>query len=151
MKNSFFRLTVAGALLAAGALTSCAPVQGTSADEYYERDPYATQSALAPQRIWVEDPYRPGATMLVERDPFTGRYYPVSGSTYGVGSYRSGIYTTPAPYGYPRSRGRGGYRNGDRYGSTPPQRPAPARDDAKRREAEQRRQDARDQLLGKKQ
>ncbi|GAA4330887.1 hypothetical protein GCM10023184_22280 [Flaviaesturariibacter amylovorans] len=142
-------------MLAAVAFTSCSPVQGTTSGDYYDpNDPYNNQTSMAPQRIWVEDPYRPGATMLVERDPFTGRYYPVAGGGYGAGAYRGGIYTTPAPYGYPRGRNRG-YRNGGgRYQTAPPQRPSPAQQaqqEEQRKVNEQRREETRDRVFGQKQ
>jgi hypothetical protein len=148
MKNTFFRLTVAAALLAVGTI-GCAPLQQSSGDDYYDPAPSVSS---APSRVWVDDPYRPGATILMERDPYSGRYYPVQSpyNTYGS------IYTTPPPYSsydpyyrnrtYGRNRGsrRDGYRN-----SQPA--PTPQQQEQYRREGEQRRQNAAGQILGRKQ
>jgi hypothetical protein len=149
MKNTFFRLTVAAALLAVGAI-GCAPLQQSSGDDYYDPAPSVSS---APSRIWVDDPYRPGATILMERDPYSGRYYPVQSpyNTYG------GIYTTPPPYSsydpYYRDRSYGRYRGSRRGGYNRNAQPAPTpqQQEQVRREGEQRRERAADAILGKKQ
>ncbi|RYY40618.1 MAG: hypothetical protein EOO08_05675 [Chitinophagaceae bacterium] len=146
MKNTFFASLLVTGLLAVG-MVGCAPLQQSTGDDgYYEPD---TRTSNAPSRIYVEDPYRPGYQILVERDPMTGRYYRVPGSTYG-GSYGTydpygrGAYRDP--YYRPRSGGRGGYR-------TPAQRPQQQQPQVsdQRRQEEQRRQEAADQILRKKQ
>ena len=70
---------------------SCTTMTGTQ-DEYYERS--------QANRIYVEDPYR--GTVVLERDPYTGRYYDV---TYGsrIGSLYNGYYP------YRTYRHNGGY------------------------------------------
>ncbi|RYY86847.1 MAG: hypothetical protein EOO15_13365 [Chitinophagaceae bacterium] len=147
MKNTFLGSVVVAALLAVG-VVGCVPLQQTSGDDgYYEPD---TRVSTAPSRIYVEDPYRPGYQILMERDPFSGRYYPVTrGSVYGApGAYGSsdpyygrGAYRDP--YYRPRyNGGRGSYR----------QQPAPRpQQTEQRRQDEQRRQNAADDILRKKQ
>jgi hypothetical protein len=150
MKTTFFQLMIASALLAVSVI-GCAPLQQTSGDDYYDPAP---QVSSAPSRIWVDDPYRPGASILMERDPYSGRYYPVQ-SPYN--SY--GVYSTPPPYGssydpYNRGRynssGRPRYRNGGSYRNAQPA-PTPQQQEQYRREGEQKRQNAADQILGRKQ
>jgi hypothetical protein len=153
MKNTFFRLTVAAALLAVGAI-GCAPLQQTAGDDYYDPSP---QVSSAPSRIYVDDPYRPGATILMERDPYSGRYYPVQTPYGAYGSY-GGVYSTPAPYGSsydPYYRGRynsSGHRprSGGTYRSQQPTQ-TPQQREQYRREGEQRRGNAADAILGRKQ
>ena len=138
-------------MVAAGLLvvlaTGCAPLQRSSGDDYYEPDPRVSST---PSRIWVEDPYRPGASILMERDPFSGRYYPVSGAYDTYGTYGSvyppyGRYNTyPSRGGYRRDRypvNRGGYRHTE---------PAPQQREQISQQNEQRRQSAADRILGKK-
>lgn len=69
----------------------CTTMTGTE-DGYYERG--------RAQRVYVDDPYR--GTVVLERDPYTGRYYEVN----PYGSYNTRIY-----------RGNNGYygRNNSRY------------------------------------
>ena len=57
---------------------SCTTMTGTQ-DEYYERS--------QANRIYVEDPYR--GTVVLERDPYTGRYYEVNSYGYNNRVYRS--------------------------------------------------------------
>ncbi|TCJ19047.1 hypothetical protein EPD60_01120 [Flaviaesturariibacter flavus] len=146
MKNTFFRSTVAAALLAVG-VVGCAPLQQGSGDYY---DPAPSVSS-APTRIWVDDPYRPGSSILMERDPYSGRYFPVAspysnyGRVYGspYGSYDP-YYGSGGSYGRPRGSRRGGsYR---------PAQPAPTQQQREQaREGEQRRRDAANEILGRKQ
>ncbi|RYY82492.1 MAG: hypothetical protein EOO15_22940 [Chitinophagaceae bacterium] len=145
---------VAAALLAVLAV-GCAPLQQTTGDnDYYEPDPRVSS---APTRIYVEDPYRPGRQILVERDPLSGRYYPVS-STYGTYGgvtnapygvydpyYGRGGYSSDPYYGRPRNRNRDAYRNNPRPAQTPQQR------EQVRQQGERSRQNAADQILGRKQ
>jgi hypothetical protein len=125
------------------------PLQQSSGDDYYDPAPSVSS---APNRVWVDDPYRPGATILMERDPYTGRYYPVQSpyNTYG------GVYATPPPYSsydpYYRDRYNGRPRGSRRDGRYRSQQPAPTpQQEQYRRESDQRRQSAADAILGKKQ
>jgi hypothetical protein len=58
---------------------SCTTMRGAN-DGYYDR-------AQASDRVYIDDPYR--GTVVLERDPYTGRYYEIN----SYGSYSS-------PYGY---------------------------------------------------
>ena len=116
---------------------SCTTLREAEDDYYYER------TSSAPARIYVEDPYY--GTVMMERDPYSGRYYPAS----------------PYGYGYPRTNAYSHYRPNNRYYrnnngypvyQTPPRtnpRPAPQRpSEADTREREQKRQEARKKVLG---
>ncbi|RYZ23384.1 MAG: hypothetical protein EOO16_05210 [Chitinophagaceae bacterium] len=150
MKNTFFRSTVAAALLAVG-VVGCAPLQQASGDDYY--DPSAPRVSTAPSRVWVDDPYRPGSSILMERDPFSGRYYPVASPYNSYGRVYNSPYGAYDPYygsggyGHPRS---GGGRRGGSYRQQAPA-PSPQQREQVRREGEQRRQEAADAILGRKQ
>ena len=155
MKNTYFVSAVAAMVLVLG-LASCAPMKQTAADPgYYDAQP---QVASTPTRILVEDPYHPGATILMERDAFTGRYYPVSSnsvygsSTYG-GAYGGSAYGAPyGGYNDPYNRGsRPHYRNPRNYPVTRPAQPTPQQQEQVRREAAENRQKAADQILGRRQ
>lgn len=124
-------------------MVSCGlPKEITS--EYYEEVP-------ARRNIYYGDPYYSGLnTIILERDPFTGRYYQV-----GPGLY-NGIYGTPIyPYNSRRynldrhynNRTNTSRRNG--YYQTFPQKQlqqTPAQREQIRREREQ----AKETILGKK-
>ena len=89
---------------------SCTTMTGAQ-DEYYERS--------QANRIYVEDPYR--GTVVLERDPYTGRYYEVN--SYGSNSrvyrnnsvYNNGYYGRNNRYrtnnSYPRSSSPRVYQN----------------------------------------
>lgn len=57
---------------------SCTTMTGTQ-DEYYERS--------SANRVYVDDPYR--GTIVLERDPYTGRYYEVNSYGYNSRVYRN--------------------------------------------------------------
>ena len=114
---------------------SCTPLQ-EAGGEYHER------VAGTPNRIYVDDPYR--GTVILERDPFTGRYYDVEAYRYGARRYdpyyRDGYYGSSS---YPRSNGRI-YRAPRQQ--TPRQQPQPSQEDLKQKQ--QNRDDARRKVLG---
>ncbi len=123
---NYLQVVIAGLLLVTA--VSC-----TSSRDLYGDEGYARQSA---DRILVEDPYY--GTIVMERDPFTGRYYQVG--TLGMSPYGS-------RYGYGRNvRNNPGY-----YHRRPPvyQRPGnsnkPAPSPAERAKV---REDARKKVLG---
>ncbi|GAB4091969.1 hypothetical protein [Flaviaesturariibacter terrae] len=146
MKNTFLGSIVGAGLLAALAV-GCAPLQQSTGDDYYEPDPRV--STTAPSRIWVDDPYRPGASILMERDPFSGRYYPVSS---GYGAYSPYGAGYPAPYGaYNPYPSRGGYRHQRSGGRGGYIQQTPQQQDQIRQQNDQRRQNAADRILGRKQ
>ena len=63
-------------------MASCATTQNTSSDDYDED----TRTQQVGNRLYVQDPFY--GTVVLERDPFTGRYYDVSyGSRYGTSYY----------------------------------------------------------------
>ena len=98
MKNIKFLL---GLLTVVIVMASCATTQGAMDDS--DMDNPRTQQIG--NRVYMQDPYY--GTVVLERDPFTGRYYDVSyGSRLGYGS----------PYGiYNRGNyNRGGHYNGGR-------------------------------------
>ena len=108
MKNIKFLL---GLLTIVVIMASCASMQGATSDDY-ANDPRTQQIG---NRLYLQDPYY--GTVVLERDPYTGRYYDVTyGSRYGLGYYGG------APYGgYYR-----GYRGGRVYrGGTVQQKPGP--------------------------
>ncbi len=96
MKNFKF-LPVVFILALVITAVGCTTLRETGDDEYYER------SAPVSNRIYVDDPYR--GTVVLERDPFTGRYYEVN----SYGSYNGSRNRGYDPnYGrtnnYPRDR-----------------------------------------------
>src|SRR5829696_1261062 len=67
---------------------SCTTMRGTEDDYYYDRTQY--DRVQPSNRIYVDDPYR--GTIVLERDPYTGRYYEV-GSYGGNYGYRNDRYS----------------------------------------------------------
>jgi hypothetical protein len=118
---------------------SCTTMTGTQ-DEYYER-------GQTSNRVYVEDPYR--GTVVLERDPYTGRYYEVN----SYGSYNNRYPRVYNSNSYGRSYGSGSRsRNNDRYyrNDTRPSRPhqqAPNTEEQKR-EQKQNKDEARKKVLG---
>jgi hypothetical protein len=127
MKNIKFLL---GLLTVVVIMASCAATQGMTDEDYAN----GSNSQIIGNRMYVQDPYY--GTIVLERDPYTGRYYDVTyGSRYGLGYY--GGY----PYGgyYHSNRGgtyRGGNSRGGGYyrGGTVQQTPTPSQDNSKREE-----------------
>ena len=84
-------VVIAGLLLVTA--VSCTSTR----DIYQEDDGYRT-SRQAPDRILVDDPYY--GTIVMERDPFTGRYYQIGTygqSGYGYDRYRDARYSRNYP------------------------------------------------------
>ncbi len=109
---------------------SCTPSQYAT-DDRYDRD------RQIGNRVYIDDPYR--GTVVLERDPYTGRYYDVTNSYgYGYGSRYS-------PYGYsPYDYDRRYSRSYDRtYQQQRPQETQQQREDRSNR-----REDARRKVLG---
>lgn len=126
MKNIKF---LVGLLTVVAIMTSCAATQGTS--DAYLNDPRTQQVG---NRLYVEDPYR--GTIVLERDPYSGRYYDVTyGSTFGTGLYGGYPYRTYPTRVY---RGGGFYRGG-----TIQQQQGPSR-----QEVQQNREATRKKVLG---
>ena len=119
---------------------SCTTMRETEDDYYYDRAPRASN------RVYVDDPYR--GTVVLERDPYTGRYYEVGSyggysSTYG---YRNDRYGTVYDRNYRRNRTysnqNGNYNRNNTYNNNTSQGQT---EDQKK---EQRREEARKKVLG---
>lgn len=85
-------------------MVSCVPTRGTMMDDYDYDDPRAQQMG---NRIIMQDPLY--GTVVLERDPYTGRYYDVTPNArmgYGYGSPYGRFYL-----GAPMNRGGGVYRS----------------------------------------
>jgi hypothetical protein len=126
MKNIKFLL---GLLTIVLVMASCAATQGAMGDDYATDG----RTQQVGNRLYVEDPYY--GTVVLERDPVTGRYYDVTyGSRFGTGYY--GAY----PYG-------GGFRNyrrgGGYYGGGTVIQQSPSRG-----EIQQHRDETRKKILG---
>jgi hypothetical protein len=131
MKNIKFLL---GLLTVVIVMAGCATTQGMMDDSDFD-NPRTQQVG---NRVYMQDPYY--GTVVLERDPYTGRYYDV---TYGR-------YGSPRAYGYRYPNGgvpRGGYYNrGGNFGRgngnvVRPQ--APSRD-----QVQPNREEARRRILG---
>jgi hypothetical protein len=118
-------------------MASCVTTQGASGDDYADLD----NARRVGNRVYVDDPYY--GTVVLERDPYSGRYYDV---TNGIGyrGYRSA-------YGWDPYRGyrSGGYyrnnrvyRNNNNFGGTI-QKQSPSQ-----QEVQKSREDARKKILG---
>lgn len=120
---------------------SCTPIRETSGggDEYYSTAP----RPAAPSRIYVDDPY--AGTVVLERDPYTGRYYQVSPNAYRsspYGRYNNGY----DPYYNDRYyRNDGYYRNNRTYRNNTNSQANQQQQEA-RQQQEKRRQEARESV-----
>lgn len=114
-------------------MASCAATQGATYDDYAN----APGSQQVGNRLYVQDPYY--GTVVLERDPVTGRYYDVTyGSRFGTGYY--GGYGAN-PYGNYRNN-RVYRRSGGNYnGGTIQQGPS-------REQLNQHREETRRKVLG---
>jgi hypothetical protein len=139
---SFLQVVVFTVLLAT--VTSCGVPMGATGD-YYEEAPVRRNG------YYGAPVYGSPNTIIVERDPFTGQYYQVSPGLYG------GVYGAPVyPYGgrrynhnsRPTYRSNSGRSNGVYRGNPQPQQPRQT--PAQRQQAEQKRQEAKEAILGKK-
>ena len=142
MKRFSF-LQVAIALVLVVTAVSCTTLQGTE-DEYYQTQSQRVQGS--PNRVYVNDPYR--GTVVLERDPYSGRYYEVSPyGSYGYNNRYDSRYDRRYQ-GYGRSNSRYGrdtrdYRNDGGYRQTPQQ---PTQEQI--RQNEKNREEARRKVLG---
>ena len=145
--NTFLSMALIGVLMVVG--ISCTTMQGAQ-DEYYEP---ASRVSSQPSRVYVDDPYVYGRTIVMERDPFTGRYYEVG----TVGGYNRGLSTYDPRFDnnrrvynnnrrYDNRRYNSGYPSRGQVVTQQPQRPT----EADRQADEQRRREAKDAILGKK-
>jgi len=130
MKNIKFLL---GLLTIVMIMASCAATQGATNDDYLN-DPRTQQVG---NRVYLQDPYY--GTVVLERDPVTGRYYDVTyGSRFGTGYY--GGY----PYGgYRGTYNRGAYNRGGYYRGGGSVQQTPSHQDV-----QQHRDEARKKILG---
>ena len=88
MKNLNFLSVVVALVLMVTAVSCVTPLQGGYDDDYYSTERRTSD------RIYVNDPYY--GTIVLERDPYSGRYYQVS--PYG---YYSPFDTYGYGYNYP--------------------------------------------------
>ena len=136
MKSVKFLLAI---FTAAVLMASCATTQSTSGEDYDDVD----GTRRIGNRVYVDDPYY--GTVVLERDPFTGRYYDVTNGIGYRGAYRS-PYNTYRGGGY---RGGGYYNNNNRVyrnnnvGGTI-QRPS----QPQQQEVQKTREEARKKILG---
>ncbi len=132
---SFLQVVFFAVLLVVSA--SCGVPMGASGD-YYEEAP-------ARGNRYYGNSYGGTNTIIVERDPFTGRYYQISpGGVYG------GIYGAPAyPYNQPRYYGRNNSSRSNVYYRKYPQR-QPQQTPQRREQVRRDREQARETILGKK-
>ena len=134
----FNLFSVAIALVLMVTAVSCTTMRETEDDYYYDR----TQTA---NRIYVDDPYR--GTIVLERDPYSGRYYEVSpysrySSPYGTSRRNNPYYGRRNNTYYGRNNNN--YRNNNTNVYQTPQKPT----EGQIREREKNRDDARKKILG---
>lgn len=131
MKQSNLYTLLAIALISVLAV-SCTTSQWASDDrsDRYHRYDRSRQTA---NRIYIDDPY--AGLIVLERDPYTGRYYDVTygNGIYGYDPYLGGRFNSPY---------RRGYRQPVRANTQ--QQPT----EEERRERQQTREDARRKVLG---
>jgi len=135
MKRSNF-LLVAIALALTITAVSCTTMAGTQDDYYNTRE-----ARVYGDRVYVDDPYR--GTIVLERDPRTGRYYEVS-SPYYNGYYGNRYYDRRygRVYNSPYYRGGNGNYNRNNNNSHNQNTQRPTEDDRKTRD------EARKKILG---
>ena len=128
---NFLSVVIAGILMVAA--VGCTTLT-ESQDDYYNEGSRASSN-----RVYVDDPYR--GVVVLERDPWTGRYYEVS----PYGAYSNRNYRN---YGYGSryyGRGNSGYNNGRVYNrNSQPQQRTPEQ----RRQNEENKKSARGKVLG---
>lgn len=139
MKRFKILSAVVAVILMVGAV-SCTTM-GEANDGYY----YGNDRVQGSNRIYVEDPYR--GTVVLERDPYSGRYYEVVPYGYSprYGSSRYGtVYNNNTRY-RTRTTTRTN-RNSDRYErqtTTPPRKT-----EDQKKEMDNKRAEARRKILG---
>lgn len=123
---NFLPVVIAMVLLVAA--VGCTTMAGTEDD--YGRQIYGN-------RVYVEDPYR--GTIVLERDPWTGRYYEVGPyNTYGTYPYYGNrVYGTRVYRGHEnRNYGRSDgyyYRNNQNNNQRPTEQDNRSRDEARKK------------------
>lgn len=123
---NFLSMAVAAILMVVA--VGCTTLSETQDDRYAR-----TQGT---DRIYVDDPYR--GLVILERDPWSGRYYEVnSRSIYNNGYYRGGRYGDPY---YGRRNNTRIYRGGTVTQPRPTEQ--------QRQETEKNRNEARKKVLG---
>ena len=135
MKQFNFLSALMAVLLMVTAV-SCTTLQGATDDEYY-----SDYRRTAPNRIYVEDPYY--GTVVLEKDPYSGRYYQVS--PYGGYSNRYAYNNRyGSDYRAPRNRNRN-YSNSNRNNY-----PSASQGQAEQQKTQQqeKREEARRKVLG---
>lgn len=133
MKHFNFLSTVIVVLLMVTAV-SCTTMRGTGDNGYYD-------TGVSSNRVYVDDPYR--GTVVLERDPYTGRYYEVNtyGSVYSPYGYRNNRYgNNNRRY----NRNNGYYNNNGYSNNNTDQRQS----QEQKREQDNKREDARKKILG---
>lgn len=126
-------LPVAIALVLMVTAVSCTTMSGTQ-DDYYH-DGQGTAQVYG-NRVYVDDPYR--GRIVLERDPWSGRYYEVSPyGTYNNRSYGSRTYGRSG-YGSPsyRRNNSGYYPRGNQQNPQPqpsPQERKESKDEARKK------------------
>lgn len=137
---SFLQVVVLALLLVS--VVSCGVPMGASSD-YYEDAP-------ARRNVYYSDPYYGGVnTIIVERDPFTGRYYQVSPVYYGTPVYGYGKRPNYGGRPYNNNRNTNSGRGNGYYKTYPQVRQQPQQTPAQRQQVEQQRKEAKDAILGK--
>lgn len=138
MKHFSFLQVVIAALLMVTAI-SCTTVREVYEDD--EEGYYSGSRRGAPGRIYVDDPYY--GTVVLERDPYSGRYYQVG--PYG-NSIRYNTYDRYYRGGYGGNWNRGGGYYGGDYRTPSSRNNQPSAE--QRRQVEQKKSDARSKVLG---
>lgn len=117
-----------GAVVLAVFTVGCTTSQWAADD----RDDRYDRSRQTANRIYIDDPY--AGVVVLERDPYTGRYYDVTygNGAYGYDPYYRGRYANP-------------YMRGNRY-PTRVTRQQPTEE--QRQERQQSREEARKRVLG---
>jgi hypothetical protein len=113
MKRFNFLLMAIAAVLTITAV-GCTTMAGTQ-DDYYS----GQETRVYGNRVYVDDPYR--GTVVLEKDPRTGRYYEVNPSYNGY--YENRVYRSrsyDSYYGSPsyERRTNGGYYRNNNSGNT---------------------------------
>jgi hypothetical protein len=117
-------LSVVAAIVLMVATVSCTTMGGAQNDRRVDR-------------VYVDDPYR--GTVVLERDPFTGRYYEVD--NYGSSYYGNRYYSRNSRV-YSNRYDRGRYYRSN--GSTRQQQPT----EEQKKQQQQTRSEARKKILG---
>jgi hypothetical protein len=130
MKN-FSLLSAVIAVMLTVTAVSCTTAQGGYDDEYY-----STYDRRTPNRVYVDDPYY--GTVVLERDPYSGRYYQIS--PYGY-SYRNNTRYNKV---YSRNRNNYYYRNNQNTNTRNNQ----GQTEQQKKDWEKQRNEARKKVLG---